>query len=272
MREAAAAGDDHRVAGRRARRGAELERGHAEPAERLDQAEAARLIVADHVRLRGRAAVGGEPDGLGLGDQIADRQHQPVRADHDAVAGARGAEDRGGERVVRDLRAQAQDGRERALEVEGALRRFGLRRLGDRPLGRLARHLPLAHRRIGPRCSAALVGSRSRRARPGYPASSGCRARSRARQPQSPVRADAPGRALPGAGSRGAQPRFAINIAFDRGRAYGHRDRVPARCMGRRALGSGALNTVDGHSTGGNSGYFGRSSAKRSQGRRSRSQ
>ena len=71
----------------------------------------------------------------GLGDEVADREDETVVADHDAVARAIGAEDRRGERVVRNLGAQSDDAVERRLEIEGdfALRRLQRRR--ERPAG-----------------------------------------------------------------------------------------------------------------------------------------
>jgi hypothetical protein len=75
-----------------------------------------------------------QPQGLGFGDEIADRQDEPVVADDDTGPGTLGAEDRGGEGVVRDTRAQPDHGEERALEIEGAIARVRLQLGGDLPI------------------------------------------------------------------------------------------------------------------------------------------
>ena len=48
-----------------------------------------------------------EPDRGGFGDQIANRQHQPVVADHHAVTHAFGSQHLGRESIFRDLRANS---------------------------------------------------------------------------------------------------------------------------------------------------------------------
>ena len=78
MRHPALAGDDHGIADPARGGAAELQRRRAEPAERLDEAEPGRLIVADHVGGRRGAGERGHPERLRLGDQIADRQDQPA--------------------------------------------------------------------------------------------------------------------------------------------------------------------------------------------------
>ena len=57
-----------------------------------------------------------QPDRFGLGDQIADGEHQPV-VDQHAVAGALAAERVGGEGVGRDDGVQADHRGQRALEI-----------------------------------------------------------------------------------------------------------------------------------------------------------
>ena len=52
----------------------------------------------------------GQPDFLGLGDEIADGQHQPVLADDDAAAFAQRAQCRRGEGIVGDRGAHGHDG------------------------------------------------------------------------------------------------------------------------------------------------------------------
>jgi len=84
------------------------------------------------------AAIGrAQPHRLRLGDEIADRQHQPVLADHGARPGAFGAEGRGGERVVGHARAQPDDREQGALQVESAVARVGLQLRRNVPVGLL---------------------------------------------------------------------------------------------------------------------------------------
>jgi hypothetical protein len=66
-----------------------------------------------------------QPNRFRLGDEIADREHQPV-VDHDAVAGAFGAQRLGAEGVRRDDGVQADDGSECAVEVETVIARTRL--------------------------------------------------------------------------------------------------------------------------------------------------
>src|SRR5262249_48788556 len=89
------------------------------------------------------------PDGARLGDEVADGEDEAVLADDDAVAGALRAEDLRGERVVRDLRPQADDAIERVLEVETPL--LGPRPHLDRkgPFALFARHVPILIRGQG---------------------------------------------------------------------------------------------------------------------------
>jgi hypothetical protein len=107
---AGAVGQDGGIAQLDAARIAELELGQLERAERLDETEAGHLVVGKHVGGDDPAIVGRQPDFLGLGDEVADGQHQAVVADDDAAAFADGAQRRGGEGVVRDVRAQGDDG------------------------------------------------------------------------------------------------------------------------------------------------------------------
>ena len=58
-----------------------------------------------------------QPDRFGLGDQIADGEHQPV-VDHDAVAGALGPQRFRGEGVRGDDGMQSDDRGKRAIEIE----------------------------------------------------------------------------------------------------------------------------------------------------------
>jgi len=80
------------------------------------------------------ALVGEQPHGFRLGDQIADRQNQAVGADEDAVAGALGAENLGGEGVFRYFGAQRENRGQSGGEVESAFLRFRLVRRRDFPI------------------------------------------------------------------------------------------------------------------------------------------
>ena len=97
-------------------RRAERQRRQIELGQRLHQAEAGLLVDAERVARRDAAVAEMQPDGFGLGDQIADGQHQAV-VDQHAVAGALGAKRVGGEGVGRDDRMQADHRAKRALEV-----------------------------------------------------------------------------------------------------------------------------------------------------------
>ena len=114
---------------------ADRQLGKIEAGEGLDEAEAGRLVVAEHVA-RDRAPVDKtEPDGLGLGDQVADGEHQPVAADDDAMAGPLGAEDRGGKGIVGDAGAETDHGRERPIEIEIEVFAARLHRRRQLPIG-----------------------------------------------------------------------------------------------------------------------------------------
>src|ERR1700692_1712418 len=68
-------------------------RGIEQP-ERVHQSETAGLVEGHWGGLDYLAVEAGQPDGFGLGDQVADRQHQLAfgAADHDTRAEAFGAE------------------------------------------------------------------------------------------------------------------------------------------------------------------------------------
>jgi hypothetical protein len=74
----------------------------------------------------GAAARRGEPDRLGFGDEVADRQNQPVLADQNTAAGALPAERAGGESVLRDRRPQAEYCAQREVQIESAISRLWL--------------------------------------------------------------------------------------------------------------------------------------------------
>ena len=125
------------VAGLRRSRRADRQRLEIETAERLHQAEAGFPIEAERMAFHHPAVAEMQPDGLGLGDQIADGQHQPV-ADHHAIAGALGAERLGGEGIGRNDGMQPDHRGQRALEVEPKILRARLDR---------RRHFPFGQRR-----------------------------------------------------------------------------------------------------------------------------
>src|SRR5579871_6813851 len=54
-------------------------------AERLNQPETRRGVVAHGVAGHDHPVIGGQPDGARFSDQVADRQHQSVRIDDDAL-------------------------------------------------------------------------------------------------------------------------------------------------------------------------------------------
>src|SRR5580658_10929417 len=101
---AAATGKDHGIVRRKLARAAEWERRHAEPTQRLHQAEPGLPVMGEHVPGDGAAVGRAEPEALGLDDEIADGEHETAFADHHAAAAALRAEDRGGGRVLRYIR------------------------------------------------------------------------------------------------------------------------------------------------------------------------
>ena len=103
-------------------------------AERLHQAEAGDGIEAQRMAFDHAAVAEMQPDRLGFGDQIADRQHQSV-IDHHAIAGALGPERLRGKGVGRDDGVQAYDGGKRAIEIETVIARAGLIRGRHSPFG-----------------------------------------------------------------------------------------------------------------------------------------
>ena len=111
-----AGGDRHGIAELGLARAAELERRAIEVAQRLDEAEAGLRIDGERVSRGDPALSVGEPDVLGLGDQIADRQHKAALADDDAAAGALLAERLGGESVLRNCGLNGNDRFERAVQ------------------------------------------------------------------------------------------------------------------------------------------------------------
>ena len=131
-RAAAGAADDDALAGLRLLRGADRQRRQIDLAERLHQAETGLAVEAERMAFNDTPVAEMQPDGLGLGDQVADGQHQAI-VDQHAVAGTFGAEGLGGEGVRRNDGVQAEHGRQRAIEIVAVI-------LGPRLHGR--RHFP----------------------------------------------------------------------------------------------------------------------------------
>src|ERR1700740_1230095 len=82
----------------------------------------------------GTAALRGEPNRLGLGDEIANRQNETISADQDTAAGTFDAQRPGGESVLRNLCPQADDRAQCAVQIKGAIPGLRLD---------LARYLPI---------------------------------------------------------------------------------------------------------------------------------
>ena len=105
-RAPAGAANHHPLADRGLLRRAERQRRPVDLAQRLHQAETGLLIEAKRMAFHHVSVVAMQPDGLRLGDQIADGQHQAV-VDQHAVAGALDPKRFGREAVGRDDRMQA---------------------------------------------------------------------------------------------------------------------------------------------------------------------
>ena len=73
-----------------------------------------------------------QPDGVGLGDQIADGEHEAI-VDQHAIAGALDAERIGREGIGRNDRMQADHRGQSALEIVGIILRTRLHRLRHFP-------------------------------------------------------------------------------------------------------------------------------------------
>ena len=134
----AGAAKDDALADRSRRRLPEFERRHVELGERLHQAEAGFLIVAEHVAGHRTPVAQRQPDRVRLGDQIADGQDEAIAANDDAVTGALGAERFRRERVRRHGCAQRHHTGQGLIEIEGIILRLRLHG---------GRHLPVAHGR-----------------------------------------------------------------------------------------------------------------------------
>ncbi len=109
MAAAALGGHDGAVPGAHAHADAEIDRLEVQASQRLDETKAGLLIIGEDMAWDGAAAHRGQPNRLGLGDQVADRQDQTVPADQYTAAGALGAERPGAEGVLRHRCPQAED-------------------------------------------------------------------------------------------------------------------------------------------------------------------
>ena len=123
---------DLRLGGR-----ADRQRRQVELGQRLHQAEAGLLVDRERMARRDAAVMHVDPDGLGLGDQVADREDQAVAEQH-AVAGALVAERLRGEGVGRDDGMQADDRGQRALEVVAVVLGARLRGGGHFPFSQFS--------------------------------------------------------------------------------------------------------------------------------------
>ncbi len=170
---AAGAGDDHLVADRRVTGIADRHRRHVQRLQRLQQAEARRLVHAQNVPRDLAAFPGRQHDVVRLGDQIADGQDDPVFADHRPMADPFGAERRRREGVPWDRRGQGDHRGQHPVKVEGEVLRLRLGLRGYFPIVKPFSHSG-APRRKG-------VSSRS------YPLNRPRKRRSHGRPPQNAV-------------------------------------------------------------------------------------
>ena len=131
---AAGAADHHALADLGRARGADGQRRQIDRTQRLHQAEAGLLVEGERMAFHHAAVAEMQPDGRGLGDQVADGQHQAV-VDQHAVAGALDPQRFGGEAVGRDDRMQTDHRGQRALEIVGIVLRARLRRGWHLPFG-----------------------------------------------------------------------------------------------------------------------------------------
>ena len=126
---------DHLVADVDGRGRADGERRQVEAPERLDQAESGDEVVRERMPGDNDAAVRREPDRFGFEDQVTDGQDEPIAANHHAVAGPLGPQNRCGERIIGDRDPQRDHRVERRREVEAHLAGLRLQLAGKRPVG-----------------------------------------------------------------------------------------------------------------------------------------
>jgi hypothetical protein len=110
--------DDRRVLLGHVGRGAEHRRLDPKRLDRAHEPEAGLVVVGDRMGLHDASAHRGQRHLVGLRDQIADGEHETLLVDDDAAALPVGAEERSGEGVLRHVRAQRHDRRERLVEIE----------------------------------------------------------------------------------------------------------------------------------------------------------
>ena len=89
------------------------------------------------------------PYRFGFGDDVADGQDQAVVANHGAVADPLGAENRRGERVLRDLGADQDHRAQRRIEIELDRVCLRLQVKGKGPLGRFGHDFGLSTQYAG---------------------------------------------------------------------------------------------------------------------------
>ena len=90
----------------------------SEMTERQDESKAGDLVVSESMSGNHRSVVCREPDRFGLGDEVTHGEHEPVGPDDRSVADALGAQDRGGERLVRNFCMHQDDRLQRGFQVE----------------------------------------------------------------------------------------------------------------------------------------------------------
>jgi putative membrane protein len=110
--------DHHVLADLRFGRTAQRQRRQVEMRQRLHHAEAGLLVIAEHVAGHHFAAAERDPDVVGLGDQIADGEHDAVAAHQHAMAGALRAQRLRRERVRRNGGADADHRGQSLVQLE----------------------------------------------------------------------------------------------------------------------------------------------------------
>src|SRR6185436_2309052 len=88
---------------------AEIERGKAESAKRLHKAKAALLVISKRMSGDGPPVMGRQPDFIGLGDQIADREYQAAFPNYHPAALPHGPQSCRSESVIRNQGADTHD-------------------------------------------------------------------------------------------------------------------------------------------------------------------
>ena len=119
-------------------------RAQVELAQRQYEPQARHLVVCKRMARNDVARMRRQPDRFRFGDQVADRQHEAIIIDDDAVAAPFGAEDRRGKRVFGNLGPNCDDRTQRRREVEWNLAAFRLQFGGECPV-RLVCHAAKVH-------------------------------------------------------------------------------------------------------------------------------